>query len=469
VHGGWAAASEIKALFLHPSLSPQLDRSVLGRSLATRYLAGPRTAFANVRRLPPGHYAWIDGASCEVRPYWRPPAPAPLALRAADIPDAVRAHLTTAVARCLVSDVPLGALLSGGLDSSIVVAASRRAGWGSLRTYTVGFDPPHSDERAAARRVAAHFDTVHTEIVVSLDAAALLDDVVWHLDEPMGDAAALPTLLICRAARSQVTVVLSGEGADELFLGYPRYALSRLADHARFLPRPLRRALFATAARLLPGRAATACARLADAPADPLLRSAVWMSGTSPRTVAALCRLPLEGWESWYLGEPDGRPSDSGHTLAAVLEHDLQAWLADDVLLKLDRMSMAASLEARAPFLDRDLVEFVCHLPTDLRFSHRGKAWLRQAFAADLPRASARRPKHPFRPPVAAWMRGRLGIALRDRMSRPGSFTREHLDPGVARNLLLEHQGGADHSLLLWSLLVHEAWWDRFFRHGAGG
>lgn len=360
----------------------------------------------------------------------------------------------------LIADVPLGALLSGGLDSSVIVAAMKRAGADPLRTYTVGFEPAHGDERRAARLVARHVGTEHTECVVSLDAAALLPEVIWHLDEPLGDAAALPTLLISRAAREHVTVVLSGEGSDELFLGYPRYLLSRLADRALTLPAALRGPLFAAAARLLGGRARLALSRLAGAPADALVRNALWMSGAAPETIAALCRRPALGWERWFVPES---LAATAATLEDVLRRDLTTWLVDDVLLKADKMSMAASLESRAPFLDHELVEFVAGLPLELRFANRNKRWLRRAFAPDLPAATVRRAKHPFRPPVAAWFRGALGLELEATLARPSSFTARYLEREVVRTLLREHRAGADHALLLWSLLVHETWWKRFF------
>ncbi len=463
---GWAAASEIKALFRHAAIAPQLDEARIPESLANRFVAGEHTAFANITRLLPGHWMRLAEGAAQTRRYWSPPEPDGTPVPA-DVPAEVRTRLLEAVRVRLVADVPLGVLLSGGLDSSVITAAMRRSGAEPLRTYTVGFEESADDERAAARRVADHLGTAHTERVVALDATQLLDEVVWHADEPLGDAAALPTLLISRVAREQVTVVLSGEGADELFLGYPRYLLSRLADRARLLPEGLRRACFGMAARLTGGRAAMALRRLADAPADALVRNALWMSGTTPTVMAALTRQPPLNWERWYVPDAPLEPVRGPAALGAVLRRDLSAWLVDDILLKLDKMSMAASLEARAPFLDHRLVEFVCRLPLERRFAARGKRWVRQAFRADLPPATAARSKHPFRPPVAAWLRGRLGLELEATILRPSSFTSRYLDRHVARDLIEQHRRGADHALLLWSLLVHEAWWRRFF--GAAG
>jgi asparagine synthase (glutamine-hydrolysing) len=460
---GWAAASEIKALFAHPQIAPVLDEERISESLANRFVTGERTAFANVTKVRPGSWVRLEELRVTHGRYWEVPRDQG-AQRAqwaqSDISSQVRERVLASVSARLIADVPLGALLSGGLDSSVIVAAMRRAGADPLRTYTVGFEPAHDDERGAARLVARHVGTEHTEQVVSLDAAALLPEVVWHLDEPLGDAAALPTLLISRAAREHVTVVLSGEGSDELFLGYPRYLLSRLADRALALPEALRGPLFGIAARLFGGRAHLALARLAHAPADALVRNALWMSGAAPATVAALCRRPAVGWERWFVPEAGAATTA---TLEDVLRRDLTAWLVDDVLLKADKMSMAASLESRAPFLDHELVELVAGLPLELRFANRNKRWLRRAFAPDLPAATVRRAKHPFRPPVAAWFRGALGLELEATVSRPSSFTARYLERDVVRTLLREHRAGADHALLLWSLLVHETWWERFF------
>ncbi len=459
--GGWAAASEIKALFRHASIAPALDESRIPESLANRFVTGERTAFANVTKLLPGHWMAFEAGSVTTHRYWSPPtadgAPAP-----PDMPGEIRRRVDEAVRIRLVADVPLGSLLSGGLDSGIIAAAMRDAGADPLRTYTVGFEDDARDERAAAAEVARHLGTEHTERVVALDATALLPDVVWHLDEPLGDAAALPTMAICRVAREHVKVVLSGEGADELFLGYPRYVLSRLADRALALPEPMRAPLFAAAARLLPARAASALRRLATAPRDALVRNALWQSGADPVTIASLCRTKPLNWERWYV--PGGAETLRGEAgLAAVLHRDLTAWLVDDVLLKVDKMSMAASVEARTPFLDHELVEFVCRLPVAARYAARGKRWLREGFADALPASSLGRRKQAFRPPVDTWMRGPLGLELEATIGRASSFTARYLDRAVVKDLLEQHRRGADHALLLWSVLVHETWWRRFF------
>ncbi len=464
---GWAAASEIKALFRHPQIAPALDEARIPESLANRFVTGEHTAFSNVTKLLPGHWMALRGGEATVRRWWAPPEGDGADRADGDIAEEVRRRVQEAVKLRLVSDVPLGALLSGGLDSSVTVAAMRQAGATPLRTYTVGFEDAAGDERDAASVVARHLFTEHTERVVELDATRLLDEVVWHADEPLGDAAALPTLLISRTARAHVTVVLSGEGADELFLGYPRYLLSRVADRALALPDRLRAPLCEAAARLLGGRAALALRRLARPPRNALVRNALWMSGAEPGTIAALCRRPAMNWERWFVPEGGGPAARGPGALADVLRRDLTAWLVDDVLLKVDKMSMAASLEARAPFLDHELVEFVTRLPLETRWRGRGKRWLRDAFARDLPASTRARAKHPFRPPVATWMRGALGLELEAALGRAGGFTARYLDKDVARRLLDEHRRGADHALLLWSLLVHEAWWRRFFGSGA--
>ena len=458
--GGWAAASEIKALFKHPSIAPVLDEDRIPESLANRFVTNGRTAFANVTKVLPGHWMSFGGGNAASHRYWSPPE------ETANLPDEItgeiRRRVDEAVRMRLIADVPLGTLLSGGLDSSIVAAAMRDAGASPLRTYTVGFEDAASDERAAAGAVARHLGTEHTERVVALDATAILPEAVWHLDEPMGDAATVPTLAICRVAREHVTVVLSGEGADELFLGYPRYLLSRMADRALTLPRALRRPLFDAAAALLPGRASHAIARLADAPPDALVRNALWQSGADPMTIASLTKRKPLNWEKWYV--PENVPAPAGPAgLAAVLRRDLRAWLVDDVLLKVDKMSMAASLEARAPFLDHELVEFVCRLPLEARFEARGKRWLKEAFKDALPPATLARRKQPFKPPVAGWLRGQLGLELEATIGKPSSFTQRYLDRAVVKDLLEAHRRGADHALLLWSVLVHETWWRRFF------
>ena len=465
---GWAAASEIKALFRHPAIGPALDEARIPESLANRFVSGDRTAFANVSKLLPGHWLKLEDGAAEVGRYWSIPDPAPsLPVPVRDLPAAIRSRLEEAVRIRLISDVPLGALLSGGLDSSIVVAAMSAAGASPVRTFTVGFDEPERDERAAAHVVALRFATVHTERVVPLDAARLLGEVVWHLDEPLGDAAALPTLLICRAARESVTVVLTGEGADELFLGYPRYFLSRIADLAVRAPTPVRGALLGLSGALPRSRLRTAVARLATAERDVLVRNALWMSGTDPTTLAALTRRPADGWREWFVASNTDAAPTSESGLADVLRRDLSEWLVNDVLLKVDKMSMAASVEARTPFLDHELVEFVARLPVAARVAASGKRWLREAYQGSLPEATLRRAKHALRVPLAEWFRGDLGDGLTAAHTKRGSFTERYLDRPTVTRLLAEHRAGADHSLLLWSVLVHEAWWERFFASGS--
>ncbi|MFQ5668793.1 MAG: asparagine synthase (glutamine-hydrolyzing), partial [Candidatus Binatia bacterium] len=289
-NGQWRFASEVKALLACPDAPRAVNTDAIGLYLLHQYVPAPATFFAGVRKVLPGHYLKFDAAGTMTqRPFWRlsfDPSGTP-----PSFPDAaaeVRERVTEAVRLRLMSEVPLGCLLSGGLDSAVVATTMARLSNQPIRTFTVGFpEVPGIDERPYARLVAEHCHAAHTELEVSLDATALLDRAVYHLDEPLADAAALPTLAICEAAREHVTVLLTGEGSDELFAGYPRYALSRAADALQRIPPQARGTALQALGALVPeGRARNALGRLARDPGDALARNALWTGVFTPTDVA---------------------------------------------------------------------------------------------------------------------------------------------------------------------------------------
>jgi asparagine synthase (glutamine-hydrolysing) len=449
--GTLAFASEAKAFLPLPEFRAEPDLEALDAYLALGYVPGERTGLAGVHRVPPGHLLVVEGdGEPRARPYW---SPCNNVLQGPDGDDEwlalVREAVGAAVRKRLVADVPLGALLSGGIDSAIVVALMAQASSEAVRTFTVGFDDTAYDERPFARAVAERYGTRHEEIVLEPDAAATVPRLAAAFDEPLGDEAALPLFLICEAARRHVTVALCGDGGDESFAGYERYAALRLA---RRVPAPLARA----GGRLLGG---------ADEQRSPRYRAARFLD------VAALPRAerygrimgvfsPAQRARLWR--EPPASLPSAAELLGPADDPqrvDLDTYLPGDLLPKSDIASMAHSLELRSPFLDHEVVELGLSLPVSLRLRGRqGKVALRRAFAADLPEIVARRGKKGFGVPLAHWFRGELHELARDTLLDSELLRRDGVEA-----LLADHAAGrADHGHRLWTLLMLELWARRF-------
>ena len=440
--GTFAFASELKALLQLP-VARELDRAAVDAYLALGYVPGDGTGLVGVRRLPPGHLLVLEAGSERVERYWQP-EPRDEELADDEWLERVRETVRGAVRRRLVADVPLGALVSGGIDSTIVTALMAEASGEPVRTFTVGFADAAYDERRWARVAAERFGTRHEEVVLDADVPATLERLVATLDEPLGDEAVLPLYLICEVAREHVTVALTGDGGDESFGGYERYAAIALASRvpraagaaARVLPRGERRSRLARAARFLDLAAH-----------EPQDRYAALME-VFPRDLRA------------QLWDPDPRPTSDVLGPAAVgvrglQELDISTYLASDLLPKADLASMAHSLELRSPFLDHEVIELGLSLPDRLKVRGlRGKVALRRAFADLLPPELATRPKAGFGLPLARWFRDDLRDQAHDMLLSDGLFRRAPVE-----RLLAEHDDGrVDHGHRLWCLLVLELW-----------
>lgn len=449
--GSLAFASETKALLRLPALPRELDLDQIDAYLALQYV--PRSGLRAVEKLPPGSIAVAEGGSVRVERYWSP-GPAAGAAADGEWVERVREEVTAAVRRRLVADVPLGALLSGGLDSSIVVAAMAQASAGAVRTFTVGFPDRRYDERPYARAVAERYGTRHEEIEVD-PGPELLDRVAEAFDEPFGDEAALPTLLVCEATRRHVKVALVGDGGDEVFGGYERYRAHALAGR---VPR-VAAALGATALGALP--------QARRQPRSTLFRARRFLDAAAQPAATRYARLvevfPLELRRRLWTDEARAQAAElrlpDDRDLRVV---DLESYLPGDLLPKADIASMAVSLELRSPFLDHRVVELGLALPPSLA---GGKAALKEAFAADLPPEIASRGKLGFGVPLDGWFRGELrtvaGELLLGRPDR-GLFRRPELE-----RLLNEHAAGeADHGHRLWCLCMLELWQSRHLDGG---
>lgn len=461
--GSLAFASELKALLLLPGLVRELDPRALDAYLALQYVPGVKTGVGGIRRLAPGHVLVWENGTFETQPYWEL-RPAPRDLAEKDWLELVRETVTAAVRRRLVSDVPLGALLSGGIDSTIVVGLMAQQSSEPVRTFTVGVRDARYDEREPARIAASAFGTVHEELVVEPDPVELVSLLATFLDEPLGDEAILPTFLISEVARKHVTVALTGDGGDESFAGYERYAAMQLAKRLGSIP--VAPGLAARALRSLPGgrdprSAPFRLARLLETAARPATERYGALMEVFPAGLRGELYTPDF---AAALGPPRpastllGAPPTSG--IAGLQLLDARTYLPDDLLVKEDRASMAKSLELRSPLLDHDVLELGVSLPNSLRLEgRRGKAALRRAFADLIPPSLVSRKKTGFGIPLGAWFRGPLRDLAGDVLLGQRARARGQLRPEVVERLLAEHERREqDHGHRLWCLLVLELW-----------
>jgi asparagine synthase (glutamine-hydrolysing) len=478
--GALLFASEVKALLQYPGFHAGIEPGVLDLYLALQYVPGPETLFKGVRKLPPGHLLVFQDGTVTVRRYWdlvlgdfRP------GTTLGEASEEFAVLFRNTVERHLVSDVPVGALLSGGVDSSAVVATMAAAAGRPVETFTVGFElPGRHNELAEAELVARRFRTSHHALLLKPDAAALLGDLIWHMDEPVADAAAVPTYLICRFARQHVPVVVTGEGGDELLAGYPRYAWFATAKRLqRWLPAAVRDGVLLPLARLAPLSARYRRALenvLADR--DDVSRHLHWIGALDPALRRALPGPAFEGRAAAGVAEArvaryfvDGgrRAAEVFHRLMAL---DMNTWLVDDILTKMDKMSMAASVEARVPFLDHRLVEFVASLPLEVKVKNvASKLLLKRAMRGVVPRATLRRRKHAFQVPLDEWVTGSLRDFVCDVLLAQRARERGWLDAHVVEHLLSPAaRVRAGHGQAVWTLLSLELW-ARAFVDGDGG
>jgi asparagine synthase (glutamine-hydrolysing) len=465
--------SELKSLLQAPDCPRELDGDALRAYLAFGYVPAPHSIFAGVAKLPPGHWLrWRDGRA-ELQCYWRPSLAPKSTLSEPEAIEQLATLLDHAVASRLVSDVPFGAFLSGGLDSSVVVALMARHLAQPVKTFSIGFNEAAYSELDDARAVARHLGTEHHELVVEPDAVALLQQLVWHFDEPFADSSAVPTFLVSQLARQHVKMVLTGDGGDELFGGYDRYlkllALERLGPLGRLAGAALR-AAGAWLPDPLGGRLARIGERLRLPFAQRYLSGVALMRADTARALHAAAggadhyHLPLLGAAGAELGAGDS-------VLDRAVAIDLQSYLPDDILVKLDRMAMANSLEGRAPFLQPELASFALSLPESLRVRHgRGKHLLREVARRWLPASTLDKPKQGFAIPLAEWFRGPLRELAADTFASRALRERGLCDPAAATALLDAHLAGrADHREALWQLICLELWAQRFLDTAPAG
>lgn len=463
--------SELRALLAHPAVPRELSIESLVRYLAFEYVPAPHSILSGIAKLPPAHLLTVSpGSKPRVVPYWDLPLAPDLSVGEQEWMERLRARLETSVRSQLVSDVPLGMFLSGGVDSSAIVGFAARLSDRPLKTFSVGFEEASYDERPFARLVAEHCRTDHTEIVFSAqDAQRLLGEAGRLLDEPLVDGSFLPIYALSRLARTAVTVVLSGDGGDELFGGYPTFLAEPAAQWVQRLPRWLQqRAVWAVGQ--LPRSARYGSAEfllrqfVRGLPHPPEIRTQLLLGGLTAAEQATLfssqVRPAFAEFDPYEdlthaLRKVAGLPA-----LDRLIYQHCKFYLAGQNLATVDRASMACGLEVRAPFLDRPLVELACRIPSSLKV--RGwttKYILKRALRRILPAKILDRRKQGFGVPIGAWLRGPLRPVLEERLA-PERVARVGLfDPTATQRLVMEHLGGqSDHRKLLWALLIFDIW-----------
>ncbi len=464
-------ASELKGLMAHPEVERSLDPQALEEYLAFGYVPDPKSIYKGIFKLPPGH--WLSWQAGEPAPtpcqYWDVPFQVDGGVTAENATTRLRRLVDDAVASQMVSDVPLGAFLSGGVDSSAVVASMSRQTQAPVNTCSMGFDDSSFDETAYARQVARQLHTNHFEERVGSEDYDLLDMLAGVYDEPFSDSSALPTWRVCQLARKHVTVSLSGDGGDENFAGYRRYRLHAWESRLRArLPLALRKSVFGFLGSIYPKadwaprplRAKTTLQALACDDVEAYFHSVSTTSEAMRQQLySASFKRELQGYSALTVFREHAKraPTDEPLLLAQYL--DLKTWLPGDILTKVDRASMAHSLEVRVPLLDHRLVEWASSLPPGLKLrGGTGKYIFKKALEPDLPHDVLYRTKMGFSVPLATWLRGPLAKRTREALINGAVANCGYFEPAVLDRLLRQHASGRhDHSTTLWKLLMLDA------------
>jgi asparagine synthase (glutamine-hydrolysing) len=457
--------SELKSLLEHPDVEREINPQALDAYFSLGYVPDPISIFANVEKLPPGHHLTFTNGRVSIERYWDFSYETNgNGQRAADYLEELRAILDESVRLRLVSDVPLGAFLSGGIDSSTVVGMMARHMDQPVKTFSIGFNEDSYNELKYARLTAKKFGTDHHEFMVTPDICEVVDQLAWHFDEPFADSSAIPTYVVSKLAREHVKVVLTGDGGDELFAGYSRYVTERRRSKFDLVPRIVREGLMAPLSRRLP-HGAWGRNYLNNVALDPITRYLdnvsvfTGLNKSSLYTAAFSDQLRTSRHLSAYFRELSGNVKTDAR-LDSLLYIDSKTYLPGDILTKVDRMSMAVSLEARVPLLDHKLIEFVTRIPASLKMNGLETKYLFKRAVADLvPAEILNRPKQGFGVPIQHWINQQLRERIRDTLNDPLTLQRGYVSRSHVEQLLDEHERGRrDHAMGLWSLLMLELW-----------
>lgn len=473
-NGDLIFGSEFRALLQHPSVSREVDHEAIDSYLSYLCIPAPQTAFEHIRKLEPGHWMRWKNGEIETKRYWLPDFSKKIKISEEEAIEETTRILRESTKLRMISEVPLGAFLSGGVDSSTVVALMAQESEKPVKTFSIGFEEQDFSELKYARRVAEHVGAEYHEFIVKPDALEVLPTLVEHYGEPYADSSAIPTYYVSRETRQHVTVALNGDGGDESFAGYERYAAMQIAEMYHRIPKPLRQAFIEAPVGLIPtseikkSRARDAKRFLKAASLSKKERYFRWMSTftgeakhelyTDDFAAAVGVRDAGDLLGHWF-----AKANGSG-LLDATLLTDQMTYLPNDLLVKVDIASMAVSLEARSPFLDHKLIEFAASLPENLKMKRFETKYLLKKVAARLvPREVIYRRKMGFGVPIGHWFRNDMKDFVRDVLLSDKALARGIVKPEILRRYVTEHLGGErDHAFQLWTLLMLELWYQRF-------
>lgn len=466
-------ASEIKALLECPAITRALDLESLDDYLTYLYTVPPRTFYRGIKQLPPGYYGIWSNSRFITHRYWKPSCTEGQEFSSEDeVLEAVEHLIQTSISRCCIADVPLGAFLSGGLDSAAIVTYMAKE-FATPLTFTVGFEKKGGslyDETPEARKLAALLGTKHHELRVTAEVANLLPQMVWHFDEPFGNPTALLTWSISELVKQHVKVVLSGDGGDEAFGGYPRYRGAAWAEYYRLIPAPIRRVLINPLVQMLPESTTGfhGLRRLKEFSAgsllDPVDMYALWHAYYTQEDKKTLytpdVARVLAGREAREYIKTLANECDSQDTVSRAMYIDCLSFLPNNVLQYSDRMSMAHALEVRVPLADAKLLEFMLQIPGNLKICRgKSKYLLRKVLERYLPPQITNRKKIGFNPPMGAWLNGPLKDVIHEYLSPENIQQGGFFEPDAVSRLLIEHRHGRrDHTWRIWALIVFEQW-----------
>jgi len=466
--GTFVFGSELKAVLAHPDVDRQINAEALDAYFTLGYVPEPLSIFHDVHKLQPGHALTFTEGRTTVKSYWDFDFRQGPARSEADYLDELRAILDDSVRLRMIADVPLGAFLSGGIDSSTVVGLMARHSTQPVKTFSIGFHEDSYNELKYARLTAKKFETDHHEFFVTPDICSVVDELAWHLDEPFADSSAIPTYMVSKLARDYVTVALSGDGGDELFAGYTRYVVEQSRKGFDSVPKFVRKGLLLPLSERLPHSAwgrnyihnmsLDPVSRFLDSVSlfTALNRKSLYSAGFSHKVAAS-------DYAGTLFHSLAGKVK-TNDPLDRLLYIDSKTYLPGDILTKVDRMSMAASLETRAPLLDQKLMEFVTSVPSTLKLAgSETKYLLKKAVSGLIPADILNRPKQGFGVPIQEWINQQLRSRIRETLMEPRTRQRGYIDYRYVDVLLNEHeQRRRDHSQGLWALLMLELWHRHF-------
>lgn len=469
----FAFASEIKALLTLPDVPRDIRLDAVYDFFAYQYVPDPKSIFTHIHKLPPAHYMTIDATGMDIQQYWDVSFKNTSHESEATLTAKLRTLATHCTTQRMVSDVPLGAFLSGGVDSSGVVAMMANNSETPVKTCSIGFDEKKFNETKFAKEVADKYHTEHHEFIVHQNVAENLEKIVAYFDEPFADPSLVPTYFVSELARAQVTVAIAGDGGDEVFAGYEKYTTDATENRLRNkFPSFIRRQLFPAMANVLAKSNSTFCRKgktlLTSLSHEPAMGFYLTNSQIEDRQWQKLAKSEVQAQLADYhpskITIDAYEKADGPDHLAKILYTDMKTYLPGGILVKVDRMSMANSLEVRAPLLDKDIVEFAATLPSDIKFKNGEKKHiLKEAFKPMLPDGILYRKKMGFSVPLASWFRNEIKDLAQRYLIEQAQGLKNIFNHDHIITLWNEHQSAeADHGALLWSMLMYEIWWSKY-------